>query len=75
MERFKKIAGRLAFWNLMAPYGYIVIGMMLLFIFRNLRFDNAPKVFSLTCALVEIPLFTFVYLYWFKFLRRKMMEL
>lgn len=68
MERFKKNAGRLAFWNLMAPYGYIVIGMLLLFIFRNLRFDNAPKVFSLTCALVEIPLFTFVYLYWFRFL-------
>ena len=68
MERFKKNAGRLAFWNLMAPYGYIVVGMMLLFIFGNLRFDYAPKAFSLTCALIEIPLFTFVYLYWITFL-------
>ena len=68
MERFKKNAGRLAFWNLMAPYGYIVVGMMLLFIFGGLRIGNAPKVFVLTCTLIEIPLFTFVYLYWFKFL-------
>jgi len=68
MERLRRDAGRLAVWNLIAPFGFEIIGLIMILSFRYIQPDDDFKSFAGMGALFEVPLFTFFYLYWFRFL-------
>ena len=68
MEELRKDSLKLGIWNIAAPFGFVVIGLIIIISFRYIQPDEGFKSFAGLGALFEIPLFTFFYLYWYKFL-------
>ena len=68
MELLKKDSGRLAIWNLVAPFGFLGIGLILVMSMSYFKPQEVMAILAGIGALFEVPLFIFFFLYWFKFL-------
>ena len=62
MEELRKDSLKLGIWNIVAPFGFVVIGLIIIISFRYIQPDEGFKSFAGLGALFEIPLFTFFYL-------------
>ena len=68
MEQLRKDAKRLGIWNLVIPIVFLLTATLIMFLFSRNQEWNGVEGFVAVSTLIDIPLFTFLYFCWYRFL-------